>query len=235
MYDFYEYIPVGQKKLNAQKQIEKLRKKNPDISPVIIEGSKIATKWWGISWNKNLENYADYSNRIDRGRSYVKNGFVIDLKIYPGIVEALVMGSSNTPYKVRVDIEVMSQRDWNRVVSACSNKISNLDELISGKFPIELQELFTMKNGLFPSSSEIDFSCSCPDWASMCKHVSAVLFAIGAKFDEDPLLFFKLRGIDFEYLIKKSVDEKLKNMMKNSEQKSKRVIEDEDIDDIFGL
>lgn len=236
MWGYHEYVPISQKRDNAKKVVEKLQKKNPDISPVIIEGNKIAKTWWGIAWNKNLESYADYSNRIGRGRSYVKNGFVLDLKINAGIVTALVQGSSSRPYKVTVNIAPLEQKKWDSIVNTCGNKISSIAELAEGHFPKELEEVFTIKGkGLFPSPNEIKLDCSCPDWASMCKHVAAVLYAIGARFDNDPTLFFKLRNIDFEQLLKKSVDEKMKNMLKNSNKKSKRVIEDADIDNLFGL
>ncbi|HEY5525588.1 MAG TPA: hypothetical protein VIK26_09690, partial [Clostridium sp.] len=92
-YGFPEYVSVAEKKENAQKSIEKLRKKNPNISPVIIAGNLIAEKWWGKAWNKNLESYADLSNRIGRGRSYVRHGAVLDLQIDKGKVEAIVQGS----------------------------------------------------------------------------------------------------------------------------------------------
>ena len=85
-----KYISVGEKRANAAKKLEKLRKKNKDISPIIIEGSKLVKTWWGKAWNENLESYADYSNRIGRGRSYVRHGAVLDLKIKAEKVTALV-------------------------------------------------------------------------------------------------------------------------------------------------
>jgi hypothetical protein len=78
---FPRYVSVANKKEKARKSLEKLKRKNIDLLPVIIEGRSIAKSWWGISWCKNLENYADYSNRIERGRSYIRNGNVLDLKI----------------------------------------------------------------------------------------------------------------------------------------------------------
>lgn len=93
MWGYYEYVPVAKKKEDAQKALLKLKKKKSDIRPVVIDGNKLAKTWWGISWNRNLESYADYTNRISRGRSYVKNGFVFDLQIKPGCVTAAVAGS----------------------------------------------------------------------------------------------------------------------------------------------
>ena len=233
---YFEYVPVAKKKADAQKTIAKLRKKNPNISPVVIEGKKIATTWWGISWNKNLESYADYSNRIGRGSAYLKNGMVLDLQINAGTVSALVQGSRKTPYKIEIDIAGLSDSAWSKITSQCSNRINSIAELAEGKFPKEFEELFLCQDsGLFPSPEEIKLSCSCPDWADVCKHVAAVLYGIGARFDSDPLLFFKLRGIKFEELLKKSVEEKIDNMLKNADKKSSRIIEDADISALFGL
>ncbi|MCL2172530.1 MAG: SWIM zinc finger family protein [Nitrososphaerota archaeon] len=233
---YREYETVGQKIAKAKRQLEKLRKTNPDICPVIIMGNTIAKSWWGKAWTKNLESYADYSNRIGRGRSYVRNGLVIDLKIDAGQVTALVCGSSNNPYKIKIVIQPLLKEKIDYLAKLCNNRINGLEELVAGRFPKELEDLFTQKNqGLFPSNREITFNCSCPDSAYMCKHVSAVLYAIGAKFDSDPTLFFKLRGIEFELFLAKTVEEKMRCMLKNAGKNSKRVITDKEAANIFGI
>ena len=235
-YGYPEYVSVSEKKEKAKKSLAKLKKSNPDISPVIIEGRSIANKWWGKAWNKNLESYADYSNRIGRGRSYVRNGAVLDLKIKEGKVEALVQGSSTKPYKVEITIDKLSKTKWKDVTEACNNRIDTLETLLSGKFPKEFDEFFSnSKYGLFPSPKEIHFKCSCPDSARMCKHVAAALYGIGARLDEDPILFFKLRDIDFQELLKKSMEEKMQSMLKNADKKSERIIDDKDVFNLFGV
>ena len=235
-YDYYSYETAAERARKARRQLEKLTKKNPDLCPIIIEGRTIAKSWWGRAWNRNLESYADYSNRIGRGRNYVKNGLVLDLKIEEGLVTALVAGSKSKPYEVACKIAPLPDEKFKRLVKRCNRKISGLEELIEGRFPKDLEDLFTQKGeGLFPSSKEIEFSCSCPDWAYMCKHVSAVLYAIGAKFDSDPALFFKLRSADFGLFLEKTVDEKMENMLKNAGIKSDRVLADEDVARLFGV
>jgi len=235
-YGYPEYVPVAKKKENAQKSIEKLRKKNPNISPVIIEGKSIVEKWWGKAWNKNLESYADLRNRIGRGRSYVKHGAVLDLQIKKGTIEALVQGSSSRPYSIVIQIDKLDNKKWKSVLEICNHRIDTMETLILGKFPKEFDELFkASKNGLFPSPKEIHFNCSCPDSARVCKHVAAVLYGVGARLDKDPIIFFKLRDIDFEELLKKSMEDKMQSMLKNADKKSKRVIEDEEVFDLFGL
>ena len=231
-YSFREYVPVAQKKENARRQLEKLRKDNPDMSPVRVEGKKIANTWWGVSWCKNLESYADYRNRIGRGSAYVKNGFVLDLQIEQGAIEGKVLGSYL--YDINIKIDQLDEKNREQLTAAVGRKIDNIEDLLSGNFPKEFGEIFlTQQKGLFPSPKEIHLDCDCPDWADMCKHVAAVLYGVGARLDADPLLFFKLRGIDVSEFIKKSIEEKLQNMMKNAGSVTKRVIKDEDIAAIF--
>lgn len=234
MWDNYYHKPRTKPK-DVSAQLEKLRKKNPGIQPVIIEG-KLAKTWWAQAWNTNLESYADYSNRIGRGRSYVRSGAVLDLSILPGKVDALVQGSGARPYKVHVDIDPLPQNRWDKIVAQCSSRIESLQALTEGKFPQELMELFSQKgDGLFPSPKEIHFDCSCPDWATMCKHVAAVLYGISARFDSDPTLFFMMRGIDFSELLKKSVDEKMHSMLKNAGIVTERTLTDTDTFELFGI
>lgn len=231
-----KYETVAEKMAKVQKGIEKLKKKNPDIEPIVINGTKLANTWWAIAWNKNLESYSDYSNRIGRGRTYVRHGAVVDLKIAPGSVTALVQGTRAKPYKVEIAIEPLKKTLWDELVNTSQGKISSLQELTEGKFPKELGELFTKQgSGLFPSPDEISFDCSCPDWADMCKHVAAVLYGIGARFDENPMLFFLLRNVDINELVSKAVKEKTENLIKKSSKKSKRVIDNGDISDMFGI
>jgi uncharacterized Zn finger protein len=232
MWGYHDYVPISQKRAKAEMEIIKLKKKNPGLAPVVIEGKKIAKTWWGIAWTENLESYADFENRIDRGRAYVRNGFVLDLKINEGIIEALVMGTRL--YSVKVTISPLATEKWAELSSICGHKIDSLQALIEGKFPKGLEDIFKGSD-LFPCPQEIVFSCSCPDWAYMCKHVSAVLYAIGARFDEDPTLFFKLRGVNFKELLKKSIDDKMRSMLANAKKKSTRIIKDANINELFDL
>ena len=233
-YDFGEYVPVAKKKEKAVKQIEKLRKKDSDLSPVIIEGRKIAKTWWGNAWCVNLESYADFSNRIGRGSAYVKNGFVVDLKIYEGLVTAKVMGTRL--YTVNIKIDLLDEARKIKIIEMVGRRIESVSDLIDGRFPKDFGELFlTQRKGLFPSPNEIHMDCSCPDWADMCKHVAAVLYGVGARLDKDPLLFFKLRGVDVNAFIKASINEKMGSLLKNAGKTTKRVIKNADISEIFGV
>ena len=222
------------KPFDPEKELAKLRKKNPRIEPVIVEGRKLSVTWWGMAWNKNLESYADYESRIGRGRTYVRAGRVLDLQISPGLVKALVAG--NKKYEVVIAIKPLDQDRWRKILEAAGRRIASLEELAEGRFPKALAELFTTKgSGLFPAPSEIAFDCSCPDWAVMCKHVAAALYGIGSRLDDDPTLFFTLRDIDFELLLQRSVEAKLVSMLENADKKTSRVIAKSKINKLFGI
>ena len=235
-YGYSEYETVGSKKIKAAKKLKQLKKKNPNISPVVIEGTKVAKTWWGISWCKNLESYADFANRIGRGRSYVKNGFVLDLQIKKGIITAQVFGSGSSLYKVKISIDPLNEDNKTAIVKNVGQKIDNIEDLVKGNFPKALGDIFlTQRKGLFPSPDEINVACSCPDYATICKHVAAVLYGIGARLDTDPLLLFLLRGVDVDVFIKKSIEEKMNSMLENAQSKTSRAIEDANIHDLFRL
>lgn len=236
-YDYPKYVSVADKKAKAQKKIKQLRKKNPDIRPVILEGNALATTWWGKAWNKNLESYADYSNRIGRGRSYVRHLAVVDLQITAGKITALVQGSMGAPYKVVISIKKMQQKNWQSIKKECQSRLSSLPDLLAGKIPKALQEIFMVQGqGLFPAPSEISFDCSCPDWASMCKHVAATLYGVGARLDEDPALFFTLRQATIDDLVSQAVQSKASSIIgKTKTKSSSKVIADDKLSDLFGL
>ena len=235
-YYYPEYVPVAKKRAKVARKLRELRKKNPNIRPVVIEGRTLARTWWGKSWNQNLERYADYHNRIGRGRSYVRHGAVLDLQIKPGKIHALVQGSESRPYEVVISINALDKSTWKHVRAAAEGQLDSLAELLAGKFPKSLQTLFFAKEkGLFPAPKEIRFDCSCPDWASMCKHVAASLYGVGARLDEDPSLFFELRRIKMDDLITQAVKTTRQDLLKKAETRSARVIDDADLTDVFGI
>lgn len=231
-----KYVSVAEKKAKAEKALKKLRKKMPHIKPVVITGNALARTWWGKSWNQNLERYADYQNRIERGRSYLRHGAVLDLKIDTGKVTALVQGSRAKPYKVVISINSISPSHSKEIAKQCEGQLKSLQDLLAGKFPKALSEIFFDKDkGLFPGPGAIRFECSCPDWASMCKHVAAALYGIGARFDEDPSLFFALRGVNTENLIARAVKDKTDELLEKTKRKSGKVIDDANLSGLFGI
>jgi uncharacterized Zn finger protein len=231
-----KYISVAEKRAKAEKKIKQLRKKNPDLRPIIIEGKTLARTWWGKAWNKNLKSYADYSNRIGRGSSYVRHGAVLDLQITPGKIKALVQGSRNKPYDVLIHISKIKKGNWQVIKKECQSRLSSLPDLLAGKFPKDLQEIFMVQGkGLFPTPTEISFDCSCPDWASMCKHVAATLYGVGARLDEDPALFFILRQAALDNLVSQAVQGKMTSILKEEKTNNRKVIADNQLADLFDI
>jgi uncharacterized Zn finger protein len=202
-YEWPRYVPVAERRRKAAREMEKLKKKGHPVSPVVLEGRTIAKTFWGNAWCTNLERYSDFANRLPRGRTYVRNGSVVDLQIGGGEVKAIVSGSEL--YKVAVKVKPVSKVRWQSICSDCAGAIDSLVELLQGRFSKGVMDrLCRQGSGLFPSPGEIKLSCSCPDWATMCKHVAAVLYSIGARLDQRPELLFKLHKVDEKELIAKA-------------------------------
>jgi uncharacterized Zn finger protein len=224
-------VSMAERKLQALRKIEQLRKKGHIVSSVKIEGRAIATTFWGKAWCENLERYSDFANRLPRGRTYARNGSVIDLQIGPGQVKALVSGSS--VYRVEVKISPVAKARWKSICKDCAGAIDSLIELLEGRLSEKVMERICRENtGLFPSAKEIDFSCSCPDWAFMCKHIAAVLYGIGARLDRQPELLFRLHKLDENELIRSAgTDLRLATKRTNSAT----ILSSGDLSELFGL
>lgn len=221
----------------AKESIAKAKSKGRKYVPLHIKNRRgaICTSWWGNSWCKNLEGYADYASRLERGRRYVRSGAVIDLQIVEGHVMAKVQGSRRTPYNIDIKIGRLSEEACQDIMDRCSCKTESLEKLIRGEFPDELKDVFTGRGGLFPTPREISFNCSCPDWAIMCKHVAAVMYGIGVRFDENPFFFFTLRGVDADKFVGIALENRVERMLSNFDCHSSRIIEGESLKDIFGI
>lgn len=206
--DFKPYVPVAQRRALALKEIAKRLKKGQTASPVVIPGRKIVTTFWGNAWCTNLESYSDFANRLPRGRTYVRNGSVMHLSIDKGRITAWVSGSEL--YTIEIEITTLPLKTWQAVKKRCAGKIGSLVELLKGKLSNAVMEAVTDRaEGLFPKPSEIKMSCSCPDYAGMCKHLAAVMYGIGARLDSKPELLFELRGVDHQELIEQAIPDSL--------------------------
>lgn len=225
-----EYVPVAERKARAAKQVEKLAKKRgAPLSPIELEGRTIAKTFWGKAWCDNVESYQDFAYRLDRGRSYVRSGAVIDLQIQRGKVSALVTGSGRSPYEISIEIAPLEKKRWEAIKKACTNKIDSLLSLAQGKLPETVLHRFCDKQeGLFPTPKEINLKCNCPDIAGLCKHLAAVLYGIGARLDQDPKLFFLLRGVKETELIGGQAIDVLTAGVETT-------IADGDLADVFGV
>jgi uncharacterized Zn finger protein len=199
-YGFRPYVSVAERQRNAQRELAKLSKRGLVVRPVTIEGRTIASSFWGQAWCDNLESYMDYANRLPRGRTYVRNGSVVHLEVQPGRITAMVSGSEL--YKVDIKIVAAPKAKWKALCRSCAGGIGSLVELLQGRFSDQVMGIITRREtGLFPSPTEIDMDCSCPDSAGMCKHIAAVLYGVGARLDQSPDLLFLLRSVNHEELI----------------------------------
>ena len=199
-YSFRPYVSAAARRRKAEQAAKKMSGKGRTLAPIRIDGRNIAGTFWGKAWCANLESYSDYENRLPRGRTYVRNGSVIDLQITGGKIEAMVQGSDL--YKIAIHITAFPTPRWREFTRGCAGKVTNLLDLLQGRLSKDILADITAKDsGLFPAPKEIKLDCSCPDWADMCKHVAAVLYGVGARLDTKPELFFTLRGVDMQDLI----------------------------------
>lgn len=201
--DYPPYVPVAERKRQAARKVADLKKKGQRVHTVIIEGRAISKTFWGKAWCKNLESYSDYETRLPRGRTYVRNGSVLGLRLKEDEIRALVSGSSI--YNVHIKVKSIAALKWEALVKECTGKIDSLIELLQGKFSKGIMEIITHhEKGLFPRPEEIELKCSCYDYAGMCKHVAAVLYGVGACLDEEPTHLFLLRSANHMDLISKA-------------------------------
>ena len=229
-YGFRPYVPVAKRRAQAAREAAKRRKAGHDLSPIEISGRKIARTFWGEAWCTNLEAYSDYSNRLPRGRTYVRNGSVIDLKIEEGRVRSLVSGSSI--YEVDIRIEALAKKTWRKMTGECAGQIGSLVELLRGSISKGVMEIVTRRDeGLFPTPREISLSCSCPDWATMCKHIAATLYGVGSRLDGAPELLFTLRGVDPSDM----VDAAVKQPVTANGARRGRVLKSSELSSVFGI
>jgi uncharacterized Zn finger protein len=235
-YGFRPYVSVASRRRQAASRLAKLRKKGRKVSPIVIEGRKIARTFWGEAWCENLEGYSDFANRLPRGRTYVRNGSVVHLDVAPGVVTALVSGSRI--YTVRVAVTALPKTRWRAVCRDVSSAIDSVIELLQGRLSDRVMTRLCAKGtGLFPSPREIQLSCTCPDWASMCKHVAAVLYGIGARLDNEPALLFALRKVKESDLVGGAGTRAAVGLVKGRAKgaAARKVVDEAALGDLFGI
>jgi uncharacterized Zn finger protein len=201
-FGFPEYVPVAERLRRGRAQLARiLKREGRSPEPVALSGGRGITRtFWGRSWCENLERYSDFASRLPRGRTYARNGSVLDLVVAPGRVVAHVAG--HELYRVEVEIARLAARRWRDVIAACGGRVASVVALLEGSLSDDVLAVLTdAKGGLFPEPDEIALACSCPDVAQLCKHLAAALYAVGARLDERPELFFVLRQVDQHELL----------------------------------
>ncbi len=170
------------------------------MEPVVIQGNEIARSFWGKAWCDHLESYSDLYNRLERGRSYARNGSVLHLEVATGCIEALVSGTSL--YQIDIRVDPLDPNLWQEIQQKCSGQVASMLELLQGQFSHQVMKIVTdRQHGLFPQPQQIHLSCDCPDGARLCKHLAAVLYGMGNRLDLQPELLFRLRAVDPDQLL----------------------------------
>jgi uncharacterized Zn finger protein len=156
---------------------------------------KFVENWWADRWIEALKLLMD-SGRLSRGRSYARRGQVMEIDVEGSHISARVQGSRRTPYRVSIELQPLSDNQWAKVFNTLAEQAIFAAQLLNGEMPAEIDQVFaSAKVPLFPAiRGDLKTDCSCPDWANPCKHIAAVYYLLGERFDEDPFLMFELRG-----------------------------------------
>jgi uncharacterized Zn finger protein len=154
-----------------------------------------------MQWCDNLEQCAHFGGRLDRGMTYLRNGSVVDLVIEAGKIRAVVAG--RTPYSVEVAVAPLKPKVWRSIQLQCAEQIDSLLDLLQGNLAAGVMQSLTKGNeNLLPKPSELEMTCSCPDYADVCKHIAATIYGVGSRLDQQPELLFTLRSVDHLELVK---------------------------------
>jgi len=196
----------------VEKELAKRRAGGESLRAVVpAHARNLSSTFWGQAWNRNLMAYSDYESRMPRGRSYFRAGKVMDLEMAKGLVTATVAGTRI--YDIRVKIAPLEAEAWAGLKQRCQGKIGGLMELLSGALSDEvMREVTSLDHGLFPAPREMKLSCTCPDFAGLCKHLAATLYAVGRRLDEQPAVLFTLRGVDPNEMIATNAVEAIQHL-----------------------
>lgn len=166
------------------------------------ENGAFGRNWWAKKWLAALEKIM-FRARLQRGQSYARMGQVLAIEELPDGMIAKVQGSRPKPYKVTIRARALTEEQWEKVLDALSGRAIFAAQLLAGEMPENIEEAFSAAGvSLFPRrSGDLITHCSCPDWANPCKHVAAVIYILGDRFDEDPFLLFRLRGRTQEQIL----------------------------------
>ncbi len=185
----------------VEKELEKRRAAGESLRAAVPTHTRnLSSTFWGQAWNRNLMAYSDYESRLPRGRSYFRSGKVLDLQIGKGVVTSTVAGTRI--YEISITIAPLAAKAWAGLKQRCQGRIGGLVELLSGALSDEVMgEVTHLEHGLFPAPREMKLSCTCPDYAGLCKHLAATLYAVGSRLDDQPALLFTLRGVDAQEMV----------------------------------
>ncbi|HRI61876.1 MAG TPA: SWIM zinc finger family protein, partial [Saprospiraceae bacterium] len=177
---------------------DKPKKKPLDPNKGIrINARAAGSTWWGKQWLEAFNNISD-ANRLPRGRTYAGNGSVLDIQFAENHIIAKVQGSQPKPYQVDISIPSFSENEKQTVTRLVGDNPDLLSRLLNRELPPELNEACANEGvRIFPRRwSDLQASCSCPDWAMPCKHLAAILYVVANEIDKNPFLVFDLHRFD---------------------------------------
>lgn len=190
-YDYYDYYYEPSQPIRTNEGIKAKSKRG-----------EFAKNWWATRWIGALEKLMD-RGRLSRGRTYARQGQVLSIEETKSGITAKVQGSRRTPYKVTVNIDTLTNEQWEKVIDALAGQAIFTAQLLAGEMPQEIEQAFRAAGvSLFPEKrGQLITDCSCPDPSNPCKHIAAVHYILGEQFDEDPFLLFRLRGRTQEQIL----------------------------------
>ena len=227
---WHEYYEAAEQKVKLDREIEKRRKRGEKLDAFAAPaGNKLTQQFWGAAWSRHLETYGGYDARLGRGRSYLRQGKVLNLVVEEGIAAAEVAGSYL--YEVEIRVAPLPAKQWQAIKAECAGQVASLLDLLGGKLGDGVMKIITDPDkGLFPKRKEIRHQCTCPDDADLCKHQAAVLYAIAVLFDQDPRVLFEWRGVDPSELIASGA-----TALTNAEAGTGGELAGEDLSALFGI
>ncbi|WP_338685220.1 SWIM zinc finger family protein [Streptomyces acidiscabies] len=165
------------------------------LPPARGSRAPFAESWWGRAWLRALEESSLDSGRLSRGRTYARGGAVGPVTVAPGSVAAPVQGSRRTPYRSKVTVEQLTDRQWDRLLDMIAERAANIAALLDGEMPAGLADDAAAAGvPLLPGPRDLDPGCSCPDWGYPCKHAAALCYQVARLLDRDPFVLLLLRG-----------------------------------------
>lgn len=178
----------------------RLTEEGSQLSPVRASGRNLVSNCWAKAWMRHLGQSEVYGMRLAPGRTYLRYGCVIDCCISPGLIHALVSGEH--VYEVDIRIAPPTEEQLGLIRTGCEGRVASWIDILQGRLSEDVLTLLCEpETGILPELGNISCSCTCPDWADICKHAAAALYATGVKLDHSPDLLFTLRQITLEQLL----------------------------------
>jgi uncharacterized Zn finger protein len=223
-------------KITFRRKLATFMKKNPSIHPFSVTSKRMAVNWWAKKWNAHLKNYTLETIPLEKGKVHLRCHALADFKMTSKGVQAIVLGSKIKPYDVTIAMEPIAKTAWARIQKLCDGDFESFEKILGHHFPKKMDNIFSNKpTGLFPLPKEISFTCSCSNRGKICKHTAVVLYAIGAKIDQDPQLLFKLRGVNILEFISNSIHAERKKILKKTNNKNLKILKNTNLAETFNI